>query len=114
MGVKFRAVLTALFVTGIPTTVSAAWQLVASEQGKRVEIDSASILVDPGGISMAKARIVLDKPIVDAKTSAAYRIIEVINRYDCTERTLATLKRSYYKEEGDLLRQEEVDRKSVV
>lgn len=52
--------------------------------------------------------MVLDKPIVDPKTSASYRIIEVVNRYDCVEHTLATLKRSYFKEEGELLRQEEV------
>ena len=95
-------------LAALPAIASADWQLVASEAGKRVEIDRSSILVDPAGISMARARIVLDKPIVDPKTSASYRIIEVVNRYSCAERSLATLKRSYFKEEGDLLRQEEV------
>ena len=107
-GVKFCAVFASVCAALIPATVSAAWQLVASEQGKRVEIERASIINDPNGESLAKGRIVLDKPIVDPKTSAYYRIIEVLNRVDCTERTLATLKRSYFKEEGDLLRQEEV------
>ena len=87
------------------------WQLVASEQGKRVEIDRASIVNNSGEAgkeATAKGRIVLDKSIVDPKTSTAYRIIEVLNRYDCTGRTYSTLKRSYFKEDGALVRQEEV------
>ena len=104
---SLRPFLMALWVIS-PVVAGAEWQVVASETGKRVEIDRGSILVDPAGISMARARIVLDKPIVDPKTSASYRIIEVINRYNCSERSLATLKRSYFKEEGELLRVEEV------
>jgi len=100
--------LAALFAAAVPAIASATWQLVASEPGKRVEIDRASIVAEAGGMSTVKGRIVLDKPIVDPKTSSSYRIIEVSNRYNCTERTQATLKRSYFKDEGDLLRQEEV------
>lgn len=107
MSTASRSFLVALWLI-CPAVASAGWQVVASETGKRVEIDHSSILVDPAGISMARARIVLDKPIVDPKTSASYRIIEVINRYNCSERSLATLKRSYFKEEGELLRLEEV------
>ena len=106
MSVYLRAALAALIVAAAPA--GAAWQIVASEPGKRVEVDRASIVADPGGEAMAKGRVVLDKPIVDPKTSASYRIIEAVNRYDCIERTSATLKRSYYKEEGELLREEEV------
>ena len=105
MHVKFLA---AFVLAVVPVVACAAWQIVASEQGKHVEIDRASIVIEPGGEAMAKGRIVLDKPIVDPKTSASYRIIEVVNRYDCTERTYATVKRSYFKEEGEMLRQEEV------
>ena len=100
----FAAVLVAV----VPLMASAAWQVVATEQGKRVEIDRSSIVLDAEGMTMARGRIVLDKPIVDPKTSSSYRIIEVVNRFDCAERTHATLKRSYYKEEDELLRQEEV------
>ncbi|WP_301103066.1 carbonic anhydrase family protein [Propionivibrio sp.] len=98
----------ALIATVLPAMACAAWQVVASEQGKRVEIDRASIVSNPNGEATATGRIVLDKPIVDPKTSSAYRIIEVMSRYDCTERTHSTLKRSYFKEEGELVRQEEV------
>jgi len=92
----------------LPAVASAAWQVVATQQGKRVEIERASIVAEPGRPAVAVGRIVLDKPIVDPKTSASYRIIEVQSRYDCAERTYATLKRSYYKEEGELLREEEM------
>ncbi len=108
MRLRFFPTLAAITLVALPATTSAAWQLVATEQGKRVEIDRASIVVDASGEAMAKGRIVLDKPIVDPKTSASYRIIEVVNRYDCTERTYATVKRSYFKDEGEMIRQEEV------
>ena len=91
-----------------PGLVSAAWFPVATEQGKRVEIDRESIQSVSQNEYTAKGRIVLDKPIVDPKTSSSYRIIEVFNRFDCSERTYATLKRTYFREEGDLLRQEEI------
>lgn len=100
--------LAAVTVVLLPAVASAAWQVVATDQGKRVEIERASIVAEPGKPATAIGRIVLDKPIVDPKTSASYRIIEVQNRYDCTERTYATLKRTYFKEEGELLRQEEM------
>lgn len=100
--------LAVLWVLGFPVAVSAAWQVVVSEQGKRVEIDRSTIVATSGEETTARGRIVLDKPIVDPRTSESYRIIEVENRFNCAERTLATLKRSYFKEEGELLRQEEV------
>lgn len=100
--------IAALCSAAIPAIASAAWHVVASEPGKRVEIDRSSIIAEAGGMTTVNGRIVLDKPIVDPKTSSAYRIIEVSNRYNCTERTQATLKRSYFKDENELLRQEEV------
>ena len=105
MNVRLIAALLTLAFSGM---ASSAWQLVATEQGKRVEIDRDSIVSKPNGEYLAKGRIVLDRPIVDPRTSASYRIIEVENRFDCTERTYATLKRSYFTEEGELLRLEEV------
>ena len=105
------ATLILALIAALPAPVRADWQLVASEQGKRVEIDRASIVNNPGEAgkeTTAKGRIVLDKSIVDPKTSSAYRIIEVMNRYDCNECTYSTLKRSYFKEDGGLVRQEEV------
>lgn len=100
--------LAALLAAVLPVMASAAWQTVAVEQGKRVEIDRESIVQEQGTTTTAKGRVVLDRPIVDPKTSASYRTIEIEGRYDCAERTHATLKRTYYKEDGSVLRQEEV------
>ena len=105
MRLKFLAAICAV---AMPAMAAAAWQSISAEQGKRVEIDRASIKKDESGKSTALGRIVLDKPINDPKTSSSYRIIEALNRYDCTTRTVATVKRSYFKDEGDLLREEEV------
>ena len=109
MRIKFSAVRVAAVLSALlPIAVSAAWQVVLSEPGKQVEIDRETIVVDAAGGVTAIGRVVLDRPIVDPKTSASYRIIEVQNYFDCTGRTLATQKRTYYKEEGETLRQEEV------
>ena len=105
--VRISLVLAWLAVA-IPLPAAAAWQVVVAEQGKRIEVDRSSIASDANGVSTIVGRIVLDRPIVDPKTSTSYRIIEVTSRYDCSARTHSTLKRSYYKEEGELLRQEEV------
>ena len=86
---------------------AAAWVVVASEPGKRVEVDRDSV-EQVGEGTTARGRVVLDKPIVDPRTSSGYRIIEIFNRFDCAGRTYATLKRAYYKDENDLVRQEEV------
>ncbi len=92
----------------VPVTASASWQLISDEPGRRVEIDRASIKKVDRGKTEAHGRIVLDKPIVDPRTSSSYRIVEAVNRYDCATRSYSTLQRRYFKEEGELLREEEV------
>ena len=101
-------ILAIVLLATLPAAAAAAWQAVATEQGKRVEIDRESIAPGPGTALTARGRIVLDKPIVDPKTSASYRVIEIESRYDCAERTHATLKRIYYREDDSVLRQDEV------
>ncbi|MFT3848139.1 MAG: carbonic anhydrase family protein [Propionivibrio sp.] len=105
MCIKFPAALVAAL---FPMIVSAAWQVVLSEPGKQVEIDRDSIVVNATGGATATGRVVLDRPIVDPKTSASYHIIEVRNYFDCVGRTLSTQMRTYYKSESEPLRQEEV------
>lgn len=97
-----------LLIACLPALAGAAWQTLSTEQGKKIEIDRASIKKEEGGKSSALGRIVLDKPISDPRTSSSYRIIEALSRYDCAARTYTTLKRSYFKEEGELLREDEV------
>ncbi|WP_176785698.1 carbonic anhydrase [Propionivibrio dicarboxylicus] len=102
------AALAVLPALAVSPSAQAAWQLVATEQGKRVEIERDSIATGEGGEVRVRGRIVLDKSIIDPRTSSLYRVIEISNRFDCGERTYATLKRSYIKENGELVRQEEV------
>ena len=82
-----RTVATAVLLVSawLPSISLAAWQVVATEQGKRIEIDRDSITPAPGGGMTAKGRIVLDKVIVDPRTSVSYRSIEIFNRFDCEE-----------------------------
>ncbi len=104
-----RTLLTALFLSALASPpAGAAWQVISAEPGKRVEIDRSSIRKESSGKSVAEGRIILDKPIIDAKTSSSYRIVQALNRYDCALRSYSTLKRSYFKDEGQLLREEEV------
>ena len=91
-----------------PAVVGASWQVLVSDPGKRIEIDRATIVAGENGLPTINSRTVLERAIIDPRTSASYRIIEIVARYDCTARTHATLKRSYYKEEGELLREEEI------
>ena len=46
MCAQFRAVLAFIALAAAPAIASAAWVLVVAEQGKRVEVDRASIVVD--------------------------------------------------------------------
>lgn len=101
-------VFAAICAVLMPAMAAAAWQTVSAEASRRIELDRESIRKDEAGNYVALGRIVLEKPINDLKTSASYRIIEALNRYDCVGRTVSTLKRTYYKEEGALLREEEV------
>ena len=107
-GLFKKGAFCAVFLFCLSATAHAAWQLVLTEQGKRVDIDRESIVPESGGKYRVKSRVMLDKPIVDPRTAAAYQSIEIMHSFNCAERTRATLSRKYYKENGDLLNQEEI------
>lgn len=102
--------LSALAFAALLTTSAeaAAWQVLSSDQGKRIELDRSSIKKDSAGKTTAWGRVVLEKELHDPKSGGSYRIIEAMNRYDCDGRTFATVKRVYLKTEGEILREEEV------
>ncbi len=102
-----RLLAICLVVLG-PAVASAGWQVISAEPGKRVEVDRSSITKDESGKTVALGRIVLEKPIIDPKTSSSYRIVQALSRYDCLSRSYSTLKRSYFKDEGEMLREEEL------
>ncbi len=101
-------IIAATLIALAPSPAPAAWQVISAEPGKRIEIDRGSITRDERGRTVALGRIILDKPIIDPKTSSAYRIVQALSSYDCAARSYSTLKRSYFKEEGQLLREDEV------
>ena len=101
-------ILATCCVAIMPAISSAAWQVISAEPGKRVEVDRSSIRKEENGKTVALGRIILEKPIIDPKTSSSYRIVQALSRYDCALRSYSTLKRSYFKEEGELLREEDV------
>ena len=101
-------ILAAVFLVVPPAAIPAAWQTIAVEQGRHIEIDRESIVPAANDTLDAKGRIVLDRPIVDPKTSVPYNVIELESRYDCAKRARATLKRSYYREDGSMLREDDV------
>jgi carbonic anhydrase len=105
----FVKILASAVLAALPAAVPAAWQVVTIEQGRHIEIDRESFVQGAGGVVTAKGRIVFDKPIVDPKTSTTYSIIEIESSYDCAKRSRTTLKRTYYREDGSVLRHEDLD-----
>ncbi|MDR0440177.1 MAG: carbonic anhydrase family protein [Candidatus Accumulibacter sp.] len=105
----FAKILAGAILAALPASVPAAWQTIAVEQGRHIEIDRESFAQDAGGSITARGRIAFDRPIVDPKTSESYNIIEIESSYDCAERTRTTLKRTYYREDGSVLRHEDLN-----
>lgn len=72
---------------------AAKWQTIASQDGKRIEIDKARIARVGEGQTMAWTRLLLDRELmVDEQR---YNRVEVLNRYDCSGQRFATVKRIY-------------------
>ncbi len=105
-----RIVLLAALIAALPFSASAAptWQTVSAEPGKRIELDRTSIKREEPGKVLATGRIILDKELSDAKTGAAYRVIEATTRYDCSSRNANTIKRVFKKNESEVLREEDI------
>jgi carbonic anhydrase len=82
------------------------WQTISSEPGKRIEIDRTNLKRE-GSVVQALGRVVLDKELIDGRSGAPYRVIEATTRYDCATRSANTIKRTFKKNENDIVREEE-------
>ena len=104
-----RSLMIALFVL-LPGLAEAAptWQIIASEAGRRIEIDRVGLKREEGDKVVVLARLVLEKDLNDPATGGTYRIVESLSRYECLQRNSANLKRTYYKSDGEVLREEEL------
>jgi carbonic anhydrase len=103
-----RQLAAAFFIAALPFAAEAAWVAISSDAGKRIEIDPSSVRKEDGGKQVVLGRILFDKELTDPRTSGAYKSIEALTRYDCASRTYATLKRTWRRGDGELLREEEV------
>lgn len=75
---------------------AASWHPVESFQGERVEIDKSRIARIGEGKTVAWSRLVLGRTVPLAEGSdQQYSVVEALNRYDCTNRRFATVKRVY-------------------
>lgn len=105
---RFLTIATLLVALPWTTAIAApTWQMISSEPGKRIELDSTSIKRE-GNTVQAQGRIVLEKELTDIRSGAGYRIIEAITRYDCGTRNANTVKRIYKKNETEVIREEEI------
>jgi len=98
----------ALMLLAVPLSGQAAWVAISSDGGRRVEIDPASVRKEEGSKQVVLGRILFEKELTDPRTSGPYKSIEALTRYDCAQRTYATLKRTWRSADGELLREEEV------
>jgi carbonic anhydrase len=89
-------------------TSSSAWQHLASEQGRAIELDTASIHRDKDGTLVATSRLALAHEIVDLRSGGEYKYIQTTSRYDCQQRVVATLRRSFIKASHEVLREDEM------
>lgn len=105
-----RLHLVAAFVLAASAPISgqAAWVAVSADATKRIEIDPASVRKESDTAQVALGRILFERELVDPRSSENYKSIEALTRYDCSLRTYATLKRTWRKIDGEVLREEEV------
>lgn len=103
-----RAVLRlALVLTALTSSLlhAAEWHSVTTDQGKRIEIDRASVIAADGGRKVAWMRMVL--PPEDASRQG-YATIKVMSRYDCRADRYMTVKRVFLREDMTIVREEKM------
>ena len=99
--------LLALAATAAAFTAGAAqWEPVAVVKGDRIQVDKSRIVRKAEGVSTAWSRLALDRDMID-EYGMRYTAIEALNRYDCEQRSFATLKR-VYRRDAQTVREETV------
>jgi carbonic anhydrase len=84
------------------------WRVIASDKGRSIEVDTASIQRAADGNVRATSRLRLDKEIVDARTGGSYKYVQTLMLHDCDRRSAATLKRSFLTASEEVLRGDEM------
>ncbi|MDD5175867.1 MAG: carbonic anhydrase family protein [Sterolibacterium sp.] len=107
MRLPIIVILTALASITAQTGQAANWQKIASDGTESVEIDKARI-ARIGGKTMAWSRLWLGREMQVGESGLNYSAVEALNRYDCENRSFATVKR-VYRYNGKSVKQETVD-----
>jgi carbonic anhydrase len=100
--------------TPAPAPVAAAnasgfvWRTIASDKGRSIEVDTASVQRTPDAHVRANSRLNLEKEIIDARTGRSYKYVLTQMRYDCAHRSAATLQRSFLTAKAEVLRSDEM------
>ncbi|MDR2637542.1 MAG: carbonic anhydrase family protein [Zoogloeaceae bacterium] len=89
-----------------PAPLPFVWRIIASDNGRSIEVDNASVQRLADGKVLVTSRLVLDKEIVDIRSENPYKYIQTQNRYDCSARNSVTLKRSFLARDETVLREE--------
>jgi carbonic anhydrase len=100
--------LVLLLVVGASSASASVWRTIASAKGRTIEVNTASIQRAADGRVLATSRLLLEKEIVDVHTSGSYKYIQTLMRYDCAQRSAATLRRSFLTAEEAVLRSDEM------
>jgi len=89
-----RLATTAIIVASLTASAgvhAANWQVVAADQGERVEIDKSRIARVGRDKTMAWSRLVLGREMPITASKDTYSMVEALNRYDCESRRFATV-----------------------
>lgn len=99
--------LATLLLSGaVPPAFAAIWQPLLAEPGRRMEIDRSTIKRESDDVVLARGRVVFERPLPDAVSGSAFRVLESHSRFNCKARTFATLQRVFMRDESEGLREE--------
>ncbi len=100
--------MVAMAVGAVPAAAEADWQTVMRDRdgAREVQIDRASILRSDAGTRVAWARLVLGP---GEAAAAGYDSVRTLNRYDCSNRSIVTVRRVYLDASHRVLREERVE-----
>lgn len=88
-----------------PAVEDDGWVTVSRDRMRQIQVDRASIVQSDAETRVAWARMVLAPP---EAARAGYVSVLALNRYDCTNRGFATIRRRYLDAGSVVLREEEV------
>ncbi len=81
------------------------WETVMQDREREVQIDRGSVMRSDRGTRVAWARVVLSP---SEAAIAGHAVVQALNRYDCVNRSITTLRRRYLDARNIIVREESV------